>query len=151
VLCVPPVATAPDHAPEAVQAVALLEDQVNVELPPLVTLLGLVLSDTLGGVADVVTVADCDAEPPAPVHVIVYFVVAEMADVAVEPLVAMLPLQPPDAAQAVVFADDQVNVDAAPLLRVLGFAERVTAGAARLTETVVDCVALPPVPVQVIA
>ena len=149
-LCVPPVATEPDHPPEAVQTVALVEDQVKVELPPLGTLLGLALSDTLGGAADIVTVADCDAEPPTPVHVIVYFVVAERAAVAFEPLVAKLPLQPPEAAQEVVFADDQVNVDAAPLLRVLGFAERVTAGAARVTETVVDCVALPPAPVQVI-
>jgi hypothetical protein len=133
-----------------VQPVASVEDQVKVELPPLDTLLGPALSDTLGGVADVVTVADCDAEPPAPVHVIVYFVVVERADVVFEPRVAMLPLQPPEAAQEVVFADDQVNVDAAPLLMVLGFAERVTAGAARLTDTVVDCVALPPAPVQVI-
>jgi hypothetical protein len=147
---VPPVAIEPDHPPEAVQDVALVEDQVKVELPPLATLLGLALSNTLGGAADVVTVADCDAEPPAPVHVIVYFVVVERAAVAFEPLVATLPLQPPEAAQEVVFADDQVNVDAAPLLRVLGFAEIVTAGAARVTETVVDCVALPPAPVQVI-
>jgi hypothetical protein len=146
----PLVATDPLQAPEAVQAVASVEDQVNVEPPPLDTLLGLALSDTLGGVADVVTVADCDAEPAAPVHVIVYFVVAERADVVFEPRVATVPLQPPEAAQDVVFADDQVNVDVAPLLTVLGFAERVTVGAARLTETVVDCAALPPAPVQVI-
>ena len=149
--CEPLVASDPLHAPEAVQAVASVEDQLKVELPPLDTLLGLALSDTPGGIADVVTVADCDAEPPAPVHVIVYFVVAERADVVFEPRVATLPPQPPEAAQEVAFAEDQVNVDAAPLLTVLGFAERVTAGAARLTETVVDCAALPPVPVQVIA
>ena len=58
VLCVPPVATAPDHPPEAVHAVALVADQVKLELPPLDTLLGLALNVTLGGVADVVTVAD---------------------------------------------------------------------------------------------
>jgi hypothetical protein len=150
VLRVPLLATEPDHPPDAVQAVALLEDQLKVELPPLDTLLGPALSDTLGGLADVVTVADCDAAPPGPVHVRVYFVVAVRLDVAFEPLVVMLPLQPPEAVQAVAFLDDQVSIAAAPLLRVLGFAERLTAGAAWVTETVVDCVALPPTPVQMI-
>jgi hypothetical protein len=36
----------------------LLEDQVNVELLPLETLIGLALRETLGGVADTDTVAD---------------------------------------------------------------------------------------------
>ena len=48
----------PLHAPDAEQEVALLEVQVKVELPPLVTLAGLALIETLGGVADTVTVAD---------------------------------------------------------------------------------------------
>jgi len=52
-----------------VQEVALVEDQVKVELPPLATLVGLALSETLGGLADTVTVADWDAEPPLPVQV----------------------------------------------------------------------------------
>jgi hypothetical protein len=34
-----------------VQEAALVEDQVNVEVPPLVTLVGLALKETLGGVA----------------------------------------------------------------------------------------------------
>jgi hypothetical protein len=129
--------------------VALVADQVRVELPPLATLVGLALSDTLGAAAETVTVADWDAEPPAPVHVRVNFVVAVRVDVAVDPLVAWLPPQPPDAVQEVALVDDQVNVDAVPLLTVLGLAERVTAGAAWVTETVADCVALPPAPVQV--
>jgi hypothetical protein len=66
---VPLVAWLPDHAPEAVQEVALVEDHVKVEPLPLVTLVGFALIDTLGGVADTVTVADCDAEPPEPVQV----------------------------------------------------------------------------------
>ena len=53
--------------------VALVEDQVNVELPPLATLVGLALKETLGNTlgadADAVTVAFCDALPPLPVHV----------------------------------------------------------------------------------
>jgi hypothetical protein len=37
----PLIPLVPDQAPEAVQEVALLADQLTVELPPLVTLLGL--------------------------------------------------------------------------------------------------------------
>jgi hypothetical protein len=48
----------PDQLPEAVHEVALLEDQVNVELAPLATLAGFALSDTLGAAAVSVTVAD---------------------------------------------------------------------------------------------
>src|SRR6202035_3552001 len=139
----------PDHPPEAAQAVALVEDQVNVELPPLGTLVGPALMETLGGVADVVTVADWDAEPPAPVHVSMNLVVAERLAVALGPLVGLVPLHPPDATQAVALVDDQASIDAAPLLTVLGLAERVRAGACLVTDTVADCVALPPEPVQV--
>ncbi len=38
----------PDQAPEAVQLVELLEDQVRVLLPPLVTVVGEALSDSVG-------------------------------------------------------------------------------------------------------
>jgi hypothetical protein len=38
--------------------VALLEDQFNVEVPPLATLVGLALSVTVGAAAVSVTVAD---------------------------------------------------------------------------------------------
>jgi hypothetical protein len=95
----PAVPTEPDQPPEALQLVALLEDQLKVELPPLETLVGLALNETLGGLADTVTVADCDAEPPAPVQVSVYFVVTVSAEVLVEPLIGSAPLQPPDAMQ----------------------------------------------------
>ena len=81
VLVLPLVVSLPDQPPEAVQAVALVEDQVNVELPPLATLVGLALIETLGGGADTVTVADWDAEPPAPAQVSVNVVVAVRAGV----------------------------------------------------------------------
>jgi hypothetical protein len=45
--------------------------------------------------------------------------------------------------------DDQLNVDALPLATVLGLAVKLTVGAGAFTETVADCVALPPLPVQV--
>jgi hypothetical protein len=66
-----------------------------------------------------------------------------------EPLIDLPPDQPPEAVQAVALVDDHVKVEAAPLFTVLGVAERLTVGAAGVTETVAVCVALPPVPVQV--
>jgi hypothetical protein len=148
VLCVPLADSVPAHAPEAVHEVALVEVQVNVEAPPLETLVGLALSDTVGA-ADTVTVADCDAEPPVPVHASVNLVVADNAAVLAEPFIGSDPLQPPDAVQAVALVADQVSAEAPPLATVLGLAASVMAGAAWVTETVADCVALPPVPVQV--
>jgi hypothetical protein len=76
-------------------------------------------------------------------------VLAVMALLDCEPLIVLLPDQPPEAVQAVVLVDDQVSVVVAPLLTVLGAAERLTVGAGVLTDTVADCVALPPAPVQV--
>ena len=129
---------------------ALVDVQVRVDALPLATLAGLALNDTVGaGGAETVTVADCDAEPPVPVQVSVNFVVAVRAGVACEPAVASEPLQPPEAVQAVALVDDQVNDDVEPLWTVAGFAVRVTVGAGVVTETVADCAAVPPVPLQV--
>ena len=129
---------------------ALAEVQVRVDVPPLETLVGLALRDTVGAVGEeTVTVADCEAEPPAPVQVRVNFVVAVRAAVVCEPAVASAPLQPPEAVQAVAFVEDQVSADVAPLLTVAGFAVRVTAGAGVVTDTVADCAALPPLPLHV--
>jgi hypothetical protein len=52
------IAFAPDQAPEAVQAVACVDDQVSVALPPEVMALGPTLRLMLGAVALMVTVAD---------------------------------------------------------------------------------------------
>ena len=146
----PLIACAPLHPPDAVQLVALVEVQARVDAPPLVTLAGLALRDTVGAAgAETVTVADCDAEPPAPVQVRVNFVVAVRAAVVCEPVVASAPLQPPEAVQAVAFVADQVSAEVAPFLTVAGFAVSVTAGAGEVTDTVADCAALPPLPLQV--
>jgi hypothetical protein len=67
--CEPLVATLPDQPPEAVQAVALVEDQLSVALLPLVTVLGAALKVTVGAGVVTVTVADWTAEPPGPVQV----------------------------------------------------------------------------------
>jgi hypothetical protein len=53
-----------------VHEVALLEVHVSVEEPPLLIVLGLALKLTVAeGFALTVTVADCAALPPAPLHV----------------------------------------------------------------------------------
>lgn len=66
-----------------------------------------------------------------------------------EPLSASLPDQAPVAVHAVAFADDHVSVALPPLAIALGPALKLTVGFGDLTETVVDCIALPPGPVQV--
>ena len=67
--CEPLVDSVPLHAPEAVQEVALVEDQERVELEPLEIVLGLALKLTLGAGVVTVTVADWPALPPEPVQV----------------------------------------------------------------------------------
>jgi len=66
-----------------------------------------------------------------------------------EPLVALAPDHPPDAEHEVALLDDQVSVDAAPLAIVLGLAVKATVGVGWVTDTVLVCVALPSLPVQV--
>jgi len=134
----PLVATAPDQPPDAVQLVAFVEDQDKVEFDPLVTLVGLALSETVGVGADTEIVTDWAALPPGPVQVSVNCVALVRFGVLCEPLVASAPLQPPEAAQEAAFVDDQVSVDAAPLLTVLGFPVSVTVGAGVVTVTVTD-------------
>jgi hypothetical protein len=67
--CEPLTGLLPDHAPEAVQAVAFVADQVRVELLPLITELGLALRLIVGAGDFTDTVADCAALPPAPAQV----------------------------------------------------------------------------------
>jgi hypothetical protein len=66
-----------------------------------------------------------------------------------EPFTALVPDQAPEAVQAVAFAEDQLSVALPPLAIALGPTLRLTVGIGDLTETVVDCVALPPGPLQV--
>jgi hypothetical protein len=68
--CDPLTGLLPDQDPEAVQAVALVADQVNVALLPLATVLGLAARLMVGTGCVTETVADCAAElPPVPVQV----------------------------------------------------------------------------------
>jgi hypothetical protein len=120
--CEPLSALLPLQPPDAVQAVALLLDQVSVEAPPAFTLLGVALSVTVGALPETVTVADCVADPPAPVQVSSYSVVFVRVPVDIVPLVATLPCQPPEAVHVVAWEDVQVRVELPPLLTVVGAA-----------------------------
>ena len=69
----PEVALLPDHAPEAVQEVALVDDHVSVEDAPLAIEVGLAVNDTVGtgggGMPDTLTLVVVLALPPEPVQV----------------------------------------------------------------------------------
>ena len=133
VLAEPLTAFVPDQAPEAVQLVALVELQVSVEALPLATLVGFAVSVTVGagGFEVTVTVAVWLAVPPAPVQVNVKSVVLLKAPVGCEPpLVASVPLQPPEAVQLVALVELQARFDEPPEFTVVGFAVSDTVGAA---------------------
>ncbi len=70
VLQLPLIPLLPDQPPEAVQLVALVDDQLSVAAAPLLTVPGLALRLTVGlGGADTLTVTDLLALPPAPLQV----------------------------------------------------------------------------------
>jgi hypothetical protein len=125
--CEPLIDLAPDQAPEAMQAVALLDAQVKAALLPLVIVLGLAARAMVGAGGVTETVVACEALPPAPVQVSEYVALAVKAPVDCDPLVALEPDQAPEAVQEVALVDDQLRVDAAPLAMVLGLALRFTA------------------------
>jgi hypothetical protein len=65
----PPVAAlAPDQAPDAIQDVAWVADQVSMALLPLATVLGPAVKLTVGAGVVTDTVADWAAVPPLPVQ-----------------------------------------------------------------------------------
>jgi hypothetical protein len=127
--CEPLSALVPDQSLEPEHVVALVADQVSVVEAPELTVLGLAVSVMEGANAETVTMADCFAEPPAPVQVSSNSVVLDSAPVDQVPLVATLPFQPPDAVQDVAFWDCQVKLDALPFATVGGDAARVMVGA----------------------
>ena len=65
---VPLVGSLPDQPPEAAQLLAFVEDQLSIEDPLLLTVIGLALRLTVGG-ASTLTVTDRAALPPEPVQV----------------------------------------------------------------------------------
>jgi hypothetical protein len=65
VLALPLVGSFPDQPPEVVQLLALVEDQLSIETPPALTLLGVALRETVGAVGAVGAVGGT----PCPVDV----------------------------------------------------------------------------------
>jgi hypothetical protein len=109
--------------------VALVELHVSVEAPPRATEVGFAASVTVA-VPGTVTVTEATSlVPPAPLQVSTYDVVA-VSEMLCVPLVALDPLQPPDAMHEVALAELQVNVEAPPLLIVVcaAFIETVGCG-----------------------
>jgi hypothetical protein len=153
-LSVPLVALAPLHPPEAVQAVAFVDDQVNVVEPPEATDVGFAEIVAIGGGSPgrKFTLAVTGAElPPAPLQMSVNVDGVMMLLTTSLPLVARGPVQAPDAVHDVAFVDDQVIVAAPPAAIVAGFAAIVAVGReeSELTITVVETgVELPPAPLQ---
>jgi hypothetical protein len=67
--CEPLIPLLPAQAPEAIHDVAWVDDQVKVELAPLLTVLESALKRIVGADAATKTVANCAALPPAPLQV----------------------------------------------------------------------------------
>jgi hypothetical protein len=65
-----------------------------------------------------------------------------------EPLTGLLPDQAPEAEHDVALSAFHLSVELVPLATVLGVALMLTVGAVDFTDTVADCVALPPAPVH---
>lgn len=139
----------PLQAPLPVQPVALVLDQVSVELAPVAIEVGLAAIVTVGfGAAATVTVADAFALPPVPVQVRVY-VLFPVGATEADPLTSSVPLQAPLAVQAVAFVLDQVNSEVLPLVTDVGLAAIVTVGfGGAVTVTAAEAFVVPPVPEQ---
>ena len=139
VLALPLVGSLPDQPPEALQLVALVDDQLSVDAPPLLTLEGLAVRLTVGfgGGAETLTVTDWVALPPDPLQVSAKVVVALSAPVLALLLVGSLPDQPPEAVQLFAFVEDQLSIADPPLLTLVGVALRLTVGLTTAAFTVI--------------
>jgi hypothetical protein len=132
------------------QEVALVEPQVRRAAAPGAMVLGFAVSKTVGEDARTVTVADCEALPPAPVHISMNVVLAfSAAEASVPPPTDLTPLQPPEAEQEVALLLDHFKVAVPPGSTVLGLVLSFTTGGKAVTVTVVDWVTNPPAPRQV--
>jgi len=126
----PLVALVPVQPPLAVHVVAFVDDHVRLVDDPVVTDGGVAVNVTVGNTGAVtVTDALADPDPPVPEHVRVKLALAVSAAEFSVPLVALLPVQPPEAVQDVALVLDQVSAVVAPVVTLTGLADRVTVGA----------------------
>ena len=147
--CDPLRPLAPDQAPEAVQAVAFVADQLSMAELPALTLLGLACSVTWGACEVTVTVADCEAVPPWPVQVSSNSVLLVNLPLIHVPLTETGPLQPPLAMHCVAWSAFQARLVTPEPVRVVGEALNVISGACWVTVTCRLCVCDAPPFVQV--
>ena len=148
VTSVPLVVFEPDHAPEAVQDVALVLLHVRVVELPAITAVGFAVSVTVGCVAEIVTAVVADDDPPAPLHPSVKDEVALNAEMISVPLVVFEPDHAPEAVQDVALVLLHVSVVELPAITAVGFAVSVTVGSVAEIVTVVVVEDVPPGPVQ---
>lgn len=127
----PLVALVPVQPPLAVQVVAFVDIHVRLVDDPVVTDGGVAVNVTVGNTG-AVTVTDtlADPEPPVPEHVRVKLALAVSAAEFSVPLVALLPVQPPDAVHDVALLLLQVSAAVEPETTLVGLAVSVTVGAA---------------------
>jgi hypothetical protein len=123
----PLVGSVPLQPPEAEQELALVEDQVSVDVPPPATAVGSAANVAVGGLMATVAVAGV-LLPPGPEHVMEKVEPAVNPAVLCDPLVPSAPLQSPEAVQDLALDDDQVNVTELPRSTALCDAASVTAG-----------------------
>ena len=133
VVAVPDGALVPLQLPDAVQDVALVDDQVRTPEDPDMTDDGVTVSVTVGASGaggGCVTLARtvCPAEPPAPEQLKEYEVEAESVPVDSVPAKLLEPLQPPDATQSDALVDDQVRLAEPDFWTVSGATVSETAG-----------------------
>jgi len=131
----PEVDRAPDQAPDAVQDVALVEDQVSVDEPPLATDVGFAETDTVGtgggsGVPLTLTCVEALPLPFGPLQVREKLLLVLSGPVDWLPEVALVPDHAPVAEHDVALVELQVSVEAAPVVTDSGVAPRDTEAAA---------------------
>jgi hypothetical protein len=122
----------PLQAPDATQAVALVEAHVSVVACPLVRVAGVAVNVSTGAgsgtVGFTLTATVREELPPGPAQVSVKSLVAVSAALASLPLSGLLPLQAPEAVQVVASLALQTRFVAEPFWISVGWAVRLTAG-----------------------
>ena len=138
-VCVPAVDWEPVHAPPALQAVAWVVVHVNVALLPTVSVVGLTLIATVGGLepaAVTVSVAEACAAPPELLQLSPYvYVPAALAVTVCRPDAATLPLHAPLAVHAVAPLLLHVSVALPPVTIAVGATLIETVGPGASTST----------------
>jgi hypothetical protein len=147
-LWLPLAASAPLHPPDAVQDVALLEVQVSVDDAPAATADGDAVRVTLGAARMLTVTATGALTPLGPAHVRENTLVAANGPVSWLPLAESMPLQLPDAVQAVAPTELQVSVEPLPMATFSGDAASCAVGGAFTAMVTLAVWLVPPGPEQ---